>query len=505
MDRTKQTAELLSGFASRLYNEQKNPTARNSEKFLSLALALRDALTDEQAFKASKRFTEWVFAYGSADNIREVKEILEQTGNAEIVQDTVKKLAKDSEKKRALTLEDFEKYLDERGIKLSCNVISNSYEIEGADQENLPIDSYSDLVNQYTHVTKDITAAYAARISRKYSFNPVMRYLDGIVWDGKDRISELCDIIRIKPEDHFSRLLVRKWCCQAIRMAQNDFINGIEAQGVLTLISAQGAGKSTLTRRLGFNDPTLTTDTPLIVNDRDSVARITSYWIAELAELGAVFKKNDPDALKQFITSPSDRFRLPYGHEDTIRPRRTSFIATLNPVGDNAKFLKDHSGNRRWWTVECELPTEGKHAFRFDFDAEDELDYKQLWAQALDEVNRNGETAYKLTAEELQALNLRNAAFEEPLPAEEELRDIVDSIMREDSTKWAFEDLTSSEIIGKFKDEFPTIGKFDARKVSAALKKMGFEQKRGRRYSFPCRKYAHNSTLQALANKQKEG
>ena len=58
--------------------------------------------------------------------------------------------------------------------------------------------------------------------------------------------------------------------------------------------------------------------------------------------------RSELEAVKAFITRRSDRYREKYARMPTDHPRTCSFIATTN---DDAGFLRDPSGNRRWWAV----------------------------------------------------------------------------------------------------------------------------------------------------------
>lgn len=53
----------------------------------------------------------------------------------------------------------------------------------------------------------------------------------------------------------------------------------------------------------------------LDVTKVDDTREITSYWLAELGELGGTMKKSDKGALKAFITKFTDEFRTPYGRK----------------------------------------------------------------------------------------------------------------------------------------------------------------------------------------------
>ena len=401
------------------------------------------------------------------------------------------------EKKHSLTLEDFDGYLAEKGIELRYNSITRAYENGGISAADFTADCYSELVNRFNRVTFDVIDAYAARLSHRNAYNPVLEKLDGVTWDGIDRIAELCDIIRVDAADALSRTLVRKWCCQAIALAQNDSTTQLTAQGVLVLMGAQGAGKSTLCRKLAFNDATLYTDAKLKVDDRDSISRVTARWICELSELGRMFRSNDGDALKNFLTSSEDKFRRPYGMHDEEYPRRVSFIATLNPRGSDYRYLNDDGGDRRFWTVQCIIPD----GVRFDFERENALNVCQLWRQAFEEVAERGPAAYELTDKELSELLKRNRQFTRPLPAEEELRDICAQAETADEygrRRYKKTLQTATEI----KANFDSLRGFGVKQIAAALDRLGHEQDWRRRYEFWCPVHSPTSVYAALDEKK---
>lgn len=404
--------------------------------------------------------------------------------------DDVKTRIMDGEKtdaatKKALTLGDVESYLDREGITLRYNEITHEFENGGRDADDLTTKIHSDLVNEFTRVSPDIIERYETYISRQNRYNPVLEKIESITWDGRDRIDELCDIIRIDKGDELSRILVRRWIYQAMAMALNTTDEQIAGQGVLVLQSPQNAGKSTLCRKLAFEDASLYTDAALRVDNRDSVARITAKWICELSELGRMFRGNDGDALKQFLTSPKDEFRLPYAKHDEKRPRKVSFIGTLNPKRGDRRYLTDDGGDRRYWTVICNV----QDGEQFDFEAEDKLDFVQLWRQAHEEVQAHGAAAYMLGADEVKMLVRRNRDYMLSVPGEDELRDIIETAKRRDRNgKSRFK--TAPQTATEIKQNFDSLKNLTVEKIGAALQRLGYEQDRRRRYNFPCPVYS---------------
>lgn len=92
--------------------------------------------------------------------------------------------------------------------------------------------------------------------------------------------------------------------------------------------------------------------------------------------------KAEVDEIKQFITKRSDKYRVAYDRVITDFPRKCVFFGTTN----NWNFLKDPTGNRRFWPVTVEPERRIKSVF------EQLTDYEigQIWAEAL-AAYRNGE------------------------------------------------------------------------------------------------------------------
>jgi len=91
-------------------------------------------------------------------------------------------------------------------------------------------------------------------------------------------------------------------------------------------------------------------------------------WIYELAELDAL-NKAEATRIKQFLGAREDRYRPSYGRRAQNFVRQCVFAGTTNPTG---AYLKDPTGNRRFWPVMCTAA---------DFDKLN-ADRDQLWAEA---------------------------------------------------------------------------------------------------------------------------
>lgn len=208
--------------------------------------------------------------------------------------------------------------------------------------------------------------------------NPVLNYIHRQEWDGKDRIKPLFETLTLKyPTDYnYGFGIFKTWliqCVASIDLAENSPLlkTGIarkKFESVFILVSLQGDNKTDWLERLTplelrqyFN-----CGTTLKLDDKDSVFDATSFWIVELGELDATFKKSDIAALKAFLSKRYEKIRQPYDKVSNEYPRRTSFCATVNV----SNFLQDDTGNRRY------LPLEITHC-----DKNHDVDMRQVWSQ----------------------------------------------------------------------------------------------------------------------------
>lgn len=211
-------------------------------------------------------------------------------------------------------------------------------------------------------------------------FHPVREYLEGLEWDGTERLNTwLTDYLGVEEND-YTRAVARKTLCGAVMRIMQP---GIKSDHTLVLEGAQGCGKSTVCKILGgeyYGDFTIDP------HSKDTVQLMQGSWINEIAEMN-FDRKSETDAIKAFLSRDTDTVRLPYGRLAGIFPRQCVFIASVNPGADGT-YLKDETGNRRWWPVECK-PHNGQVDFK-KFKAV----RNQLWAEAMFLVTTQGERLY---------------------------------------------------------------------------------------------------------------
>jgi predicted P-loop ATPase len=243
---------------------------------------------------------------------------------------------------------------------------------------------------------------YVTYLADQNLYNPVAEWILSKPWDGQSRLQDLCDTIQADDEE-LKCILLKRWMISAVAAAFKP--DGVSAHGVLTLQGDQYLGKTKWFKSLVPDHLGLVKDGMLLQpHDKDSVKQVCSFWLVELGELDATFRKSDIAALKSFITNQSDVLRRPFAKKESHFARRTVFFASVNPK----QFLHDATGNRRYWTIAAKW-----------IDHSHLLDMQQVWAEVLDLYNK-GEPYY-LQPDEMERLNKENEEFTVIDPVHERL------------------------------------------------------------------------------------
>ncbi len=377
------------------------------------------------------------------------------------------------------TIERLSAFLDEHGISCRYNEVLHRIEFSGMperyDSERTTAQAPTVIISmlkaaRVKGVSIQTIADYLDVIATQRRFNPVRELLQQNKWDGRSRVNDLIEAMRLPPEDSLSRVLLRKWMRQAIALCLlNDHKRPFGADGILVLTGPQGIGKTTLARVLGISPELFKGGLAVDPRDKDSMLKATSCFIAEIGELESTLRRDLP-ALKAFLTAETDEIRRPYGRATETHVRRTSFIATCN----SDDFLLDTTGNRRFWTIPC--------GDRFDIDALLALDPVQIWAEVYAQAQVIGPMRFRLTSAEQEQLAERNGEHMTLIPAEAEVRDILSRAKTEIGFQWA--DIT----VTQFRELFPAaLRQYTAKQIGQALNACGIEKKQIRINGEPTR------------------
>ncbi len=200
----------------------------------------------------------------------------------------------------------------------------------------------------------------------KQRINDVQLYLTALRWDGVHRLDTLLTDYLGAADNVYTRAVIRKSLVAAVARAMEP---GTKYDYMPILAGPQGIGKSTLLRLLGrrwYSDSLSTFE------GKEAAEMVQGYWIMELGELNGL-SRSETNAVKQFLSRNEDIYREPYGRRTNLFPRRCVFFGTTN----DAEFLRDRTGNRRFWPVDVGLLPPIKNVFR---QLAGEVD--QIWAEA---------------------------------------------------------------------------------------------------------------------------
>jgi putative DNA primase/helicase len=193
-------------------------------------------------------------------------------------------------------------------------------------------------------------------------YHEVRDYLEGLKWDGRDRLCGLLWAYMGAEQSDYAEAVAMKWMVGAVARAYRP---GCKMDNVLILEGEQGAGKSSALKVL-FSP--WFTDAAFEIGSTDGYQIIRGMWCVELAELDG-FNRAEASRSKAFFTRTEDRYRNPYGRKPVNVPRQGVFAGSVN----HATYLKDDTGNRRYWPVS--IGTIGLDELQADRD--------QLWAEAV--------------------------------------------------------------------------------------------------------------------------
>lgn len=261
------------------------------------------------------------------------------------------------------------------GVKCWHDVFHEKYYVAG------------ELVNQWSgELSDDVVVMLRRIIRREYGFEPTAQacndaamqhcldhkvdplkdYLDGLKWDGTNRIGNWLVTYLGAADVALNRAIGRLVLIAAVRRARCP---GTKFDQILVLEGIEGKGKSTAIEILASSE-NYSDQSILGRSDREQQELITGVWLYEISELQGM-RRAEVDHVKAFASRKVDRARPAYGRYRVDKPRRCVFIATTN---DDA-YLKSETGNRRFWPVMTS---------RIDLPALIR-DRDQLWAEAVEQ------------------------------------------------------------------------------------------------------------------------
>lgn len=248
------------------------------------------------------------------------------------------------------------------------------------------------------------------------TYHPVKEYLESLKWDGTKRVDTVL-IDYLGAEDcEYTRIVTRKFLAAAVARIYRP---GVKFDSMLVTTGPQGIGKTLLPGKLAGEWFSNSLED---VRGKDAMDSLQGVWIMEMGEMTAT-KKADVEATKHFISKQEDIFRAAYGKHKSYYKRQVVFWGTSN----DSEFLRDRTGNRRFWPVEVGLKSHPitKKVWEMSNEERD-----QIWAEAK-AIWEGGEKLYLNDKEEALAKEVQ-ALHTEQSPMQGKIEDFLDIPITDD-------------------------------------------------------------------------
>lgn len=258
--------------------------------------------------------------------------------------------------------------LDLEGVELRYNAFTlrdeisrngTTADLSDADVRALYLAAHSRGLDAPKPFFEDVISHHA----RAKSYHPVREYLDGLKWDGEQRLDTWLTTFAGAEDTMLTRAIGAKILLAAVRRIRKP---GCKFDQCLVLEGPQNAGKSSLVRILAseahFTDCLHIGAEPKVI-----IEQTAGKWLAEMAELSGI-RRVEVEPIKAMISRQEDRARLSYDKRAVAVPRQFVLFGTVN----DQTYLRDTTGNRRFWPVKVgQMDLAGLEAAR-----------DQLWAEA---------------------------------------------------------------------------------------------------------------------------
>ncbi len=288
-------------------------------------------------------------------------------------------------------------------------------------------------------------------VAKQRRFNPVKEYLIGLENDPNVeplKIDSLaCRYLQVESE--LSNAMLASCLVGAVARALD---NGCQMDYLTCLKGNQGIHKSGFWRTLAgpfFSDTKQD-------NPKDMRLAIGSCWIYEWPELETMVSRKDQGIIKALITQRVDDFRPPYGSVISKHPRKSILVGTCN----KDDFLRDETGSRRYWIIECPQKKGEKINLGLVLEERD-----RIWKTALLAYRSGRKPMLSYELEQKSILQNENYEGEHPF----------DPAIQSALAKWGDYPFTIQQIlIESGLRELNKIDKSDIREAAIVLTKYGY-------------------------------
>jgi predicted P-loop ATPase len=245
---------------------------------------------------------------------------------------------------------------------------------------------YIDPKNNYEHAIN--------LVFKNKAFHPLKEYFESLIWDRVSRVDTILIDYFGCEDTIYNRFVMKKWLVAGVTRIYNP---GVKFDYMLVLSGKPDIGKSTFLEKLAGAG--WFTDSLKAVEDKIVIETMQGKFIAEFGELAGM-RKTESEETKHFLTKTEFTARLAYGKRSTHTQIQWIYAGTTN----STEFLKDKTGNRRFWPVDV---FKGKKDIWVDLDNERD----QIWAETY-HLYKSGEKIYPNKEEKLLATYQQNLHME---------------------------------------------------------------------------------------------
>ena len=301
----------------------------------------------------------------------------------------------------------FEKVIEVLGVDFRRNTRDNSLEVRGMTDAGVALlqtrghdgsdwDVVGDDLHHHLHTEaiarfqsveieasgslgierwKRLCAAHVSHVDRRA--DPVAEWLDGLTWDGTDRLDRMFIDAMGASDTELNQATARAWLVGAVK---RTFKAGGQHDWIPIFISGQGGGKSTFVFEMAPRARSAFASVPNINEDRKVI--VEGIGPAALVEFDDINDGKYYARVKSFISTRNDRFREPYGLQSSDHPRHWVGAGTGNDDGEGV-LPPDGTGSRRYVAIPVSTPGDSSdaraaHVRKYVGDNRD-----QLWAEAV--------------------------------------------------------------------------------------------------------------------------
>ena len=218
--------------------------------------------------------------------------------------------------------------------------------------------------NGFKPVGRELMRDVVGEVADTNRFDSAIEWLNAIdPWDGVPRIDTfLCNYMGAENNEYVRAVGAYMWTALAGRVLEP----GCQVDMVPILEGKQGVRKTSAVKAI-VPHKELFCNVSFTEKDDDLARKMRGRLIAEIGELKGLHSR-DLETIKEFIVRTDENWIPKFKEFGTTFPRRLIFIGTTN----QAEFLADETGNRRWLPVHVEW---------CDVDRI-KADRNQLWAEA---------------------------------------------------------------------------------------------------------------------------